>query len=472
MAFTPDTPFPKTRGHVIKSKDWNDAITEVQRLDTAKVNRSGDSITGQLTVSGNVGIGLTGPQKALSVNAALNVDQANANNGAVNPGITFGSSSGEGLASKRTASGNQFGLDLYTGSAVRLSITNGGNVGIGTPIPSRRFHVDGTEMHSGGGGAGYSFGNRETTTFVEGPGSGERWVWYASGGNARLWSGSDKLAVTPGGNVGIGAISPADRLDVAGNLRILTGSNPIRFTSGWSGFPDPVNNQAEISNDTGTYKTLMIIGNKSGGLGRRVSVWDRLEVNGTLITTGDVTIAGRIGTNGFPPTPRQSGWGGGIRTWDIEVEATAWVRNGVQTGARDLAENFSSDMDLDPGDVVCMGYDEESVVLSEEPDDGLVLGVVSSRPGLLLNSDHDVDDGGTMFPVALCGRVPCKVVDETGPIERGDLLTSSSTPGHAMKASSVIMDGREIHRPGTIIGKAIGSLESGSGTIEVFVTSR
>jgi hypothetical protein len=195
-------------------------------------------------------------------------------------------------------------------------------------------------------------------------------------------------------------------------------------------------------------------------------------VNGTLITTGDVTIAGRIGTNGFPPTPHQSGWGGGIRTWDIEVEATAWVRNGVHTGARDLAENFSSDMDLDPGDVVCMGYDEESVILSEEPDDGLVLGVVSSRPGLLLNSDHDVDDGGTMFPVALCGRVPCKVVDETGPIERGDLLTSSSTPGHAMKASSVIMDGREIHRPGTIIGKAIGSLESGSGTIEVFVTSR
>jgi hypothetical protein len=290
MAFTPDTPFPKSRGHVIKSKDWNDAITEVQRLDTAKVNKSGDSITGPLTISGNVGIGLTSPQKALSVNAALNVDQANANSGAVNPGVTFGSASGEGMASKRTAGGNQFGLDLYTGSAVRLSITNGGNVGIGTQTPNRSFHVVGSEMHSGGGGAGYSFGNRETATFVEGPGSGERWVWYAAGGNARLWSGSDRLAVTPGGNVGIGTTAPADRLDVAGNLRILTGSNPIRFTSGWSGFPDPVNNQAEISNDTGTYKTLMIIGNKSGGLGRRVSVWDRLEVNGTLFANGSVGV--------------------------------------------------------------------------------------------------------------------------------------------------------------------------------------
>ena len=471
MAFTPDTPFPKSRGHVIKSKDWNDAVTELQRLDTAKVNKSGDNITGPLTISGNVGIGLTGPQRALSVNAALNVDQANANNGAVNPGITFGSGSGEGMASKRTAGGNQFGLDIYTSSAARLSITNGGNVGIGTQTPSRRFHVEGNEVHSGGGGAGYSFGNRETTTFVEGPGSGERWVWYAAGGNARLWSGSDKLAVTPGGNVGIGTSSPADRLDVAGNLRILTGSNPIRFTSGWSGFPDPVNNQAEISNDTGTYKTLMIIGNKSGGLGRRVSVWDRLEVNGTFITTGDVTIAGNLGTHGFPPTPKQAGWGGGIHTWDVEAEGGVWARAGSSSGPRDLAENFSSDMDLDPGDVVCMHREEDSIVLSDESNDRLVLGVVSTEPGFLLNDNRDVEADG-LFPVALCGRVPCKVVDENGSIERGDLLTTSSTPGHAMKATTVASNGQELHRPGTIIGKALGSHESDLGIIEVFVISR
>jgi hypothetical protein len=362
MAFAPDSPFPKTRGHVIKSKDWNDAITEVQRLDTAKVNKTGDSITGPLTISGNVGIGLTGPQRALSVNAALNVDQANANNGAVNPGITFGSSSGEGMASKRTAGGNQFGLDMYTGSAVRLSITNGGNIGIGTQTPNRSFHVVGSEMHSGGSGAGYSFGNRETATFVEGPGSGERWVWYAAGGNGRLWSGSDKLAVTPGGNVGIGTTSPADRLDVAGNLRILTGSNPIRFTSVWSGFPDPVNNQAEISNDTGTFKTLMIVGNKSGGLGRRVSVWDRLEINGALITNGIVGIR----TAGPQVTLHAVGNriridNGGGRTLDLRADGSALdlesngadlfinnnnvpvrIRNQQSVSSRDLKENIAN----------------------------------------------------------------------------------------------------------------------------------
>jgi Chaperone of endosialidase len=57
-------------------------------------------------------------------------------------------------------------------------------------------------------------------------------------------------------------------------------------SSGWTGFPDAVTNQAEISNDTGTYKTLMIVGNRSAGVGRRVSVWDRLEVNGSAFKPG------------------------------------------------------------------------------------------------------------------------------------------------------------------------------------------
>jgi hypothetical protein len=111
-------------------------------INAADVHKNGSSVVssqwvdagGSISYGGNVGVGLSNPQRALSVNAALNVDQANANNGAVNPGITFGSASGEGIASKRTAGGNQFGLDLYTGSTVRLSITNGGNVAIGSNL--------------------------------------------------------------------------------------------------------------------------------------------------------------------------------------------------------------------------------------------------------------------------------------------------------------------------------------------------
>lgn len=87
------------------------------------------------------------------------------------------------------------------------------------------------------------------------------------------------------GNVGVGTAKPSDPLDVDGSVRLLTGSNPIRFTDKWTGFPDNKLNGAEISNDTDGYKTLMIVGNRAAGLGRRVSVWDRLEVNGTFSVT-------------------------------------------------------------------------------------------------------------------------------------------------------------------------------------------
>ena len=51
MAFTPATPFPKSRGDIVRSTDWNDAINELLRLDTAKVNKAGDAMTGPLTIA-------------------------------------------------------------------------------------------------------------------------------------------------------------------------------------------------------------------------------------------------------------------------------------------------------------------------------------------------------------------------------------------------------------------------------------
>ncbi|HEX2926981.1 MAG TPA: tail fiber domain-containing protein [Ruminiclostridium sp.] len=99
--------------------------------------------------------------------------------------------------------------------------------------------------------------------------------------------GDDNISLMASGNVGIGTLNPGDKLDVSGWTRLLSDSNPIRFTSVWSGFPDLAPNQAEICNDTTNYKTLMIVGNKSGNQGRKVSIWDRLEVNGTLNVNGD-----------------------------------------------------------------------------------------------------------------------------------------------------------------------------------------
>jgi hypothetical protein len=97
----------------------------------------------------------------------------------------------------------------------------GGNVGVGTLQPFRRLHVEASEIHSGGAGAGFSFGNREDGA-VDVPANGERWVWYSTGRVARLWSGGDKLFVTASGNLGIATATPAERLDVRGNIKLGT----------------------------------------------------------------------------------------------------------------------------------------------------------------------------------------------------------------------------------------------------------
>jgi hypothetical protein len=64
----------------------------------------------------------------------------------------------------------------------------------------------------------------------------------------------------------------------------------------------------------------------------------------------------------------------------------------------------------------------------------------------------------------ILGVVSCKVSAENGPIHPGDLLVTSATPGHAMRTD------RESAWPGTILGKALGSLDSGTGVIQVLVT--
>jgi len=98
-----------------------------------------------ISSAGKIGVGTSQPQQALSVNAGLNIDQANSNNATLNPGpaLTFGGTSGEGIASNRKAGPNQFGLDLYTRYSSRLSISNAGNVGIGTQVPATLLDVAG-----------------------------------------------------------------------------------------------------------------------------------------------------------------------------------------------------------------------------------------------------------------------------------------------------------------------------------------
>jgi hypothetical protein len=66
------------------------------------------------------------------------------------------------------------------------------------------------------------------------------------------------------------------------------------------------------------------------------------------------------------------------------------------------------------------------------------------------------------IPMAVVGIVPCKVSAENGPVHPGDLLVTSGTPGHAMRDEAPAV--------GTVLGKALEALDSGTGTIRVLVT--
>ena|SRR5687767_7568660 len=106
-----------------------------------------------ITNGGRVGIGTTAPQQHLSIGTGMNIDQNNVNNGTLSSGLTFGSGSGEGIASNRNGnwSTNQYGLDFYAGGVNRLSITNSGNVGIGILVPGggAKLHVSGNIYATG-----------------------------------------------------------------------------------------------------------------------------------------------------------------------------------------------------------------------------------------------------------------------------------------------------------------------------------
>ena len=80
--------------------------------------------------------------------------------------------------------------------------------------------------------------------------------------------------------------------------------------------------------------------------------------------------------------------------------------------------------------------------------------------------------GGYVSVVTLGSFKMVKVDASLGAIQTGDLLTTSTTPGYAMKAAPVVVNGVEIYRTGTILGKALEPLDKGTGVIKVFVTLR
>lgn len=203
------------------------------------------------TSTDDVGIGTQTPLQRLSISGGMNVDQDNLNNGSlyVNGGtsgpanalIFGGDKSGEGIASKRTADPNRFGLDFYTNYINRMTIKNNGQVGIGTLNPDQTLSVVGglDVDHNGenngslsrclvfGGGSGEGIGSNKTD-------AGNKW------GIDFYTHSTIRMAITNEGKVGIGFSGNGwdgnYKLYVKGGIRTDEVKVDVASANGWGDY--------------------------------------------------------------------------------------------------------------------------------------------------------------------------------------------------------------------------------------------
>ena len=163
----------------------------------------------------------------------------------------------------------------------------------------------------------------------------------------------------------------------------------------------------------------------------------------------------------------QNNPGGGTRQMRLDFNGNLFVRGTVSGGGADFAEMLLAQDGAEPGDVLAIGADGR-LVLSTEPYQDSLAGIYSTRPGLL-GGAADGEDLTGKIPLAVAGVIPVKVTDENGPIAPGDALTSSSTPGRAMKATKIRIGKAAFYPSGVILGKALESHTDGEGVIQALV---
>lgn len=192
---------------------------------------------------------------------------------------------------------------------------------------------------------------------------------------------------------------------------------------------------------------------------------------------GDLTLANATGTNSVVLTGSNAtvalgcnGTDGNItvkNSLDIATIKITGSTGDIEFLNADFAEEFDiAEAELEtavPGMVMSLDASGELVPASQAYDNkvaGIIAGAGNFKPGIVM----DKKGGDNRKPVAMMGKVYCYADASNGAIEAGDMLTTSHRKGYAMKATD-----RE-KAFGATIGKALGSLPSGTGLIPVLVT--
>ena len=227
----------------------------------------------------------------------------------------------------------------------------------------------------------------------------------------------------------------------------------------------------------GTLGSLSVTGNVQGGNLRTAGL---ISATGAITVGGDISLTGNIvdaaamtistSSNGNI-TLSPNGTGVVVVTKDIQngqangtgnIGSSTTYFNTVfakATSAQyaDLAENYEADADYAPGTVVVFGGLKE-ITVTNNSHDTAVAGVVSTNPSYLMNAGQS---GEWILPVALTGRVPCRV---QGPVNKGTVLVTGIVPGTAIAIDT------SKFKPGCVVGKSLEIINSTDVvTIEVAV---
>jgi hypothetical protein len=149
-----------------------------------------------------------------------------------------------------------------------------------------------------------------------------------------------------------------------------------------------------------------------------------------------------------------------------EVESNLAASGSIAAKFESLALWFLSQQNITAGTVVVVDSEKSGhITVSSKPYDVRVAGVISSQPGITLGTA-----GQNKVLVATSGLVKVKVDASRLPIRVGDLLVTSDNAGFAMRSEPLNLNGVLLHQPGTLIGKALEPLRTGTGEILVMLS--
>ena len=438
------------------------------------VAKTGDTMTGTLNLpangltvggnqliasGGNVGIGTTSPEGTLSVfnsltDTIIKLEDRRADSSSsflskqsfydyYSEGAYIGLRHNGGLSPGVRAL--VFGVsDANSGPASeKMRITTDGYVGIGTTTPNTPLDVNGIitatfgvfDGFAGGiatGGPKPILSVTNTSSLGYGISAGGTTAVQAisQSGNSAYLSGS-AYAGAFFGNVGIGTSQPGGKLHVFGNS--APGSN-IPANTAMLASGDGFNNRFMSANSNqAVYLSMYNDGQSDYG---ELSAFDFGTGQGLEL---------KLNANG-----------GTVSVPVLEIR-----------GGSDLAEPFQmSNEEISKGSLVIIDdVNPGHLKMSNHAYDTRVAGIVSGangiNPGISLHQDGAFAGGEN---VALSGRVYALADASFGAIKPGDMLTTSSTPGHCMKVTN------HAKAQGAIIGKAMSSLEKGKGMVLVLVS--